>query len=160
MLTEFFTKNLDIVFFIYGLAFFTMGVAIFIHPRRESVFKLSGIIWLLAVFGLSHGFNEWLDMFDLIKANDSHLFDLIQLSVLTFSYIFLFEFGRRMMFLSFKNFFLNRWLTIILYCYLFVSVFLLPAEQPSIWPRYLLGFPGGLCRHSGFFVTIKITGRS
>jgi signal transduction histidine kinase len=150
MFTEFLTKNLDIVFFLYGLVFFTMGIAVFVHPRRGSIFKISDIIWLLALFGLTHGLNEWLDMFDLIKPNDSHLYDLIQLSVLTLSYVFFFEFGRRLMLLSFRLFFLTRWFTIILYFLLFVFIFLFPTRQPSVWPRYFLGFPAGLLTAFGF----------
>jgi hypothetical protein len=61
------TNNLDIIFFIYGLAFFVMGISILIVPKKESTFKLSGILWPLAWFGLIHGLNEWLDMWEMIK---------------------------------------------------------------------------------------------
>lgn len=150
MLTGFLTKNLDIVFFLYGLAFFTMGMAIFMHPRRQSNFKLSDIIWLLAFFGLTHGLNEWLDMFDLVKPNASLVFDFMQLTLLALSYVFFFEFGRRLMLLSFGGFFLNGLFASLLYCSLFLFILLFPTEAPSLWPRYLLGFPGGILTALGF----------
>ena len=148
MLAGFFHKNLDIVFFVYGLSFVLMGVAIIIQPRRESIFRLSDIIWLLAAFGLSHGLNEWLDMWAIIRGGHPTLFNLLRLALLTVSYIFLFEFGRRFIFLSVKNF-LNKWITILLCFSVLVLVCLLKYER-SIWPRYLLGFPGGLFGAIGF----------
>ncbi len=98
MLTDFFTRNLDIVFGIYGLSFFFMGIVILIQiqKRKDSSFKLSRVIGILAGFGLSHGLNEWLEMFAIIKGYHSEIFNLMQLMVLTLSYIFLFEFGRRL----------------------------------------------------------------
>jgi signal transduction histidine kinase len=152
MIRQIFLKNMDIVFFVYGFAFVTMGIAIFVHPRiKDSIFKLAGIIWLLGLFGLIHGFSEWLDMFDIIKKNDSHLYYLIRLSVLTVSYTFFFEFARRLMSLSFKSLLLNKWVGGSLYCFLLLLIFLLKTKEPSIWPRYLLGFPAGLLTAFGFF---------
>ena len=52
-----------VVFFIYGLAFFLMGVAILLQPRQGSVFKIENSLRLLAGFGLLHGLGEWADMF-------------------------------------------------------------------------------------------------
>jgi hypothetical protein len=57
------SDHMLVVFFIYGLAFFLMGVAILLQPRLGSVFKIENSLWLLAGFGLLHGLGEWMDMF-------------------------------------------------------------------------------------------------
>jgi signal transduction histidine kinase len=51
------------IWFVYGLAFFTLGLVIIVYPKRSSAFKLANYIWLMAGFGILHGINEWLDMF-------------------------------------------------------------------------------------------------
>ncbi|MFH0797390.1 MAG: ATP-binding protein [Candidatus Omnitrophota bacterium] len=150
MLPIFFIKNLDVVFFIYGLSFVVTGVAILVHPRsQDSLFRLSGIIWLLAEFGLSHGMNEWLDMFAIIRSSSSELFDQVRLILLTISYLFLFEFGRRFVGLSFKKFLPNQVSTVIL-SFLVLVLINIPECDQSIWPRYFLGLPGGLLTGTGF----------
>lgn len=41
---QFFQTNLDIVFFIYGMAFLIMGIAIILQPRKLSGLALAGNI--------------------------------------------------------------------------------------------------------------------
>jgi len=152
MLTQFFTSNLDVVFMVYGLSFVIMAVSILIQPRKESIFILSDILWILAGFGLTHGLNEWLDMFGIIAikvgGKDSNLFNFVRLIVLAVSYLFLLEFGRRLLLLKSKKY-LSCWLTFSL-CFLTVTFMLVSSQERSIWPRYFLGFPGALFSAVGF----------
>lgn len=153
MTLNFFTENLDIVFMIYGLSFIVMAIAILAQPHnKKSIFKLSGIIWLLALFGLLHGVSEWLDMFGLIEINghghNSAVFGFIKLMFLSVSYLFLFEFGRRLVILR-RGQFLPQWVTAA--CSLLTLVFIYNTNyEASIWPRYLLGLPGGILSALGF----------
>lgn len=64
---------MGIVFFIYGMAFFVMGISIMIQPKKGSAFSIADILWLLAGFGLVHGINEWLDMWAIIKGRSEFL---------------------------------------------------------------------------------------
>src|SRR5258708_25629675 len=57
------SDHMLVVFFSYGLAFFLLGIAILLQPKRGSAFKIGNSLWLLAGFGLLHGLNEWMDMF-------------------------------------------------------------------------------------------------
>jgi hypothetical protein len=57
------SNHMLVVFFCYGLAFFLLGIAILLQPKRGSAFKIGNSLWLLAGFGLLHGLNEWMDMF-------------------------------------------------------------------------------------------------
>lgn len=50
------------LYLLYGLAFFTLGVAILSRDIRFSELGIAGILWLLAVFGIIHGFHEWLEL--------------------------------------------------------------------------------------------------
>ncbi|NQU73095.1 MAG: HAMP domain-containing histidine kinase [Candidatus Omnitrophica bacterium] len=148
MMPDIFIKNLDIVFFIYGFSFVFMGVAVLSQPRRESMFSISKILWILAAFGLTHGLNEWLDMFAIIRGGHSNTFNLIRLTTLFVSYVFLFEFGRRCISLRYKKFF-NKWITVGL-CFLTLAFVFVSKHEKSICIRYFLGFPGGILSAFGF----------
>jgi hypothetical protein len=56
------------VFFLYGLAFFTMGVAVILETRCTSALPFGRQLPWLAAFGIVHGIVEWADMFLLISA--------------------------------------------------------------------------------------------
>ncbi len=159
-LSQFLQSNLDIVFFIYGFAFVVMGIAILAQPRKGSGFRLSNILWLLALFGITHGINEFLDMWAIIKGKHPTL-DLARWFILIISYFFLFEFGRRLFRLTKPESppyqkkiagLLVWWLSPV------IGVFILSAgfmsfdfwKAGNIWTRYLLGFPSGLLIGFGF----------
>lgn len=50
------------VYFIYGLAFFSMGLAMMFEARRSPLLADARALWPLALFGLVHGTHEWLEM--------------------------------------------------------------------------------------------------
>jgi len=50
------------VFFIYGLAFFSMGLAIMLESRRSPLLAEARALGLLALFGFLHGAHEWVEM--------------------------------------------------------------------------------------------------
>lgn len=55
--------DITLVYFIYGLAFFSMGLAMLLESNRSPLLAEARILWPLAVFGLVHGSHEWLEMF-------------------------------------------------------------------------------------------------
>ncbi len=155
-------SNLDVVFFIYGLAFVIMGLAIWIQPRKGSSFKLADVLWLLGGFGLIHGINEWLDMWIIIKGENFSL-DTIRSFVLVISFLFFFEFGRQIFRLSSLNpsslrvkiaRYLPWWLTWLLGIFILVFGFVSsnPWKTINIWSRYLLCFPAGIFIAFGLFL--------
>ncbi|MBU3954943.1 hypothetical protein KJ633_00610, partial [bacterium] len=161
LICQWFQSNMDIVFFIYGLAFVVMGLVIFIQPKKESGFKLAGILWLLAVFGVLHGINEWLDMWAILRGRNQTL-DIFRWSILVISYFFLFEFGRRLFRIGGPKCPLWRkeiakpfvwWLIPVIGLFILVSGFISTDfwKTGSTWARYLLGFPGGILIGFGFF---------
>ena len=51
-----------LVFFIYGLAFFSLGIALTLETGRAPLLVEKRILLPLAVFGLLHGAHEWLEI--------------------------------------------------------------------------------------------------
>ena len=87
---NFLSGQMDYIFFFYGLAFFVMGLLCLLLSKEQN----NRIEWFyLALFGLIHGVNEWLDMIAL-DVNDSRTFGYFRLVVLMISFIFLYEFAR------------------------------------------------------------------
>ncbi|WP_345788417.1 hypothetical protein, partial [Desulfosporosinus metallidurans] len=61
--------NLIIIYFGYGLAFFTMGLVILLQYKQFSRITLAKNMWLLGAFGITHGLAEWGVMFTSLKIN-------------------------------------------------------------------------------------------
>lgn len=55
-------ETLIIIYFFYGLAFYSMGLALFVESGRASELGFARSMRLLAGFGILHGIHEWLDM--------------------------------------------------------------------------------------------------
>ncbi len=51
-----------VVYFIYGLAFFSMGLAVMMEARRSPLLADAVVLGPLAFFGFVHGSHEWLEM--------------------------------------------------------------------------------------------------
>lgn len=67
-MTEFFRINLVVVQFLYGLIFFSLGLAIIIQPRRGSAYDLARQLNWLALFGILHAFADWGHIFIPLQA--------------------------------------------------------------------------------------------
>jgi len=87
-----------IIYFLYGLAFFSMGLAILLESGRASDMRLRRALAPLAGFGFIHAVHEWLEMFDI--ANLLHLgvqmhetWEALRLVFLAFSFLSLAAFG-------------------------------------------------------------------
>ena len=56
---------LFIVYFIYGLAFFSMGLILFLEAERTPALEQKRLLLPLSIFGILHGLHEWLEIFTL-----------------------------------------------------------------------------------------------
>ncbi|SCY93620.1 sensor histidine kinase [Alkaliphilus peptidifermentans] len=85
-----------VIFFIYGLAFFSMGLlALQQKKTKHSVLPLLNVIRYLGLFGLIHGITEWVIMLriaQLYQEYDIYLFGL-QILLNSISFVYLFIFG-------------------------------------------------------------------
>ena len=136
-----------LVWFIYGLAFFTLGLVILVYPKGGSRFELARHIWMVGVFGLVHGLNEWLDMFIHIGGPlPPDLLAQVRMLVLPISFFFLVQFGVTILWRDAKGRHFLRMIPVLL-AVAWLVLFLLcePSNRPvtgNIWSRYLLGTPG------------------
>ncbi|MDP1853973.1 MAG: ATP-binding protein [Candidatus Omnitrophota bacterium] len=162
MMKAFFQNNLDVVFFVYGLAFVFMGLAIFIQPRRGSSFKIAKVLKFLGGFGLIHGVNEWLDMWVIVKQGLKDIFwlEILRFSILIVSYYFLFEFGRRLLKISIKNTriasLFKPWLGVsAVVLILLLGYYSKDWQMASILSRYFLGFPASILTALSIFIYFR-----
>jgi signal transduction histidine kinase len=86
-----------IVYFAYGLSFFSMGLVLILESTRVSSPELIRLLRPLAIFGLLHGIHEWLEIY-LIQARRLQVdlptwMNWIQLAVLTASFTALAIYG-------------------------------------------------------------------
>lgn len=147
--TAWFQAHLELVYFAYGLAFVVMGIAVLVQPRGESRIPLSLTLGPLGLFGITHGLNEWLELWE-VAVGARLLPPWAAALWLTTSLLFLFEFGRRLLRLSAAG----GWGGAL---YLPVTALLAGAAAVTAEPaglatagRYVLGLPGGVMAGVGF----------
>src|SRR3990172_7085633 len=92
------TTSYVLIFFFYGLAFFSMGLAILLERGHGSNARLRLALAPLAAFGLIHGSHEWLEMFDRLEilpwAIPGHnAWELVRIVLLATSFLSLSMFG-------------------------------------------------------------------
>lgn len=165
MVYAFFQVNEPVVFFIYGLAFFMLGLSVALQTRKYSRLEMAQHLPWLAVFGITHGLTEWGYLFIPIQArylspSAIQVLDLVQLGLMAFSFVALFQFGLN---LVVPKHFSNRWrwaptvaMVLLWGGILILNNLLEPFTPPhlritgEIWVRILLGFPGSLLSAWGF----------
>ena len=166
---QFFETNETIVWFVYGLVFFTLGLAIALQSRSHSRLEMARYLGWLAAFGVTHGLHEWGGVFVPIQA--TYLPDaavsflvLLQTFLLGLSFAFLLQFGVELL--------RRRWPRLkVLPLVLFTGwllAFFVPgvvhtasvSEQQalaSIWARYLMGAPASILSAIGLQYQINTT---
>jgi signal transduction histidine kinase len=158
-ISAFFVRNIVVVFFLYGLAFFSMGLALVLAYRKTSEFKFAQAILPLAAFGVLHGIHEWIEMFQKIAVlvtghSPTMGEEIIRLAVLVGSFLMLIAFGTTLLGTNAKS----RWqryrplLSLIgLWAVglLVVTLIVTPPPdefiaQADVLARYTLGISGAL----------------
>ncbi len=155
-MVEFFQTNREIVFFIYGQAFFILGLAAALQSRKRSQIALAKHLWLLAAFGIVHGIYEWGAVF--IPIQQTYLMPdaidwlrLAQLTLETASFWALFQFGIELLALGWRDQRVRALPTLALGLWLAVIVIMRPDTDTSFpefrnladaLARYWLGVPG------------------
>ena len=177
LITDFLAANMILVFFINGLAFFVMGLAITLETRRPSKLKLAESLWLLAVFAYLRSLANWAEMFLLIQGQATLVSDNLPLQtakalLLPLSTMFLLQFGVKLIIAADQRHLWLRWVPLAL-----VSFWLLALIQAiyssskasaewllaaDVLARYLLYLPGSalsglaVLLHSRIFRKMKL----
>lgn len=90
--------QLAFVYFVYGLAFFSMGLAVALEGGRAADVRLRYALRPLIVFGVVHGAHEWFEMFQGLHLLPAQLaagpiWEALRLMLLAFSFLALATFG-------------------------------------------------------------------
>jgi signal transduction histidine kinase len=95
------TQWLFLIFFIYGLAFFGMGVSMALESGRRLALAEARVLRPLAAFGLIHGAHEWFESYLLqAQAVGAPVMDWVawvRLGMLSASFLCLFLFARNLL---------------------------------------------------------------
>lgn len=93
--------DIVLIFFIYGLAFFSMGIALFLETTRAPRLAERRVLQPLAVFGLLHGMHEWIEILLLqgvwLGVPFPEYLDWIRYALLVISFVPLVYFGLLML---------------------------------------------------------------
>jgi len=155
---NFFTINHDVIYFVYGLMFFVLGLAVALQSRLSSRLDLArSLIWL-AAFGFLHAFHEWGYLFIPLQAEYLppaiiQVLNYIHLLLLTASFTCLFEFGvvllepltrRRWLHMLTISLFVGWSLFVFLPLRRWMSDFDTWFASANALARYFIGLPGAL----------------
>ncbi len=142
------------IYFFYGLAFYSMGLALLVESGRSSELTLARPIRLLAGFGLLHGIHEWIDM---ARQGGQVCRDVdvptwvtwLQLALLVVSFLGLLAFGENLLQTTYHwRFTLGAW---GFYIFSSVAIYLVYGLNDQTWlagldvlARYIIGIPGAI----------------
>jgi len=160
------TSYITLIYFFYGLAFFSMGLAIMLELAHGSDQRLRHAFRPLAAFGILHGAHEWLEMWEIQGTLPGQyttpvLWGTIDISIFTFSFLSLAAFG---VFLIAKSEQAQRYSLLIpigLIALWGLGMLIIrskyPIEQDMIhvshaWTRYSLALPASLLACAGLIV--------
>jgi len=90
--------TIAVIFFFYGLAFYSMGLPIVLELGRASDMRMRHALIPLAGFAFLHGAHEWFEMFELLQVIPCEgvarcLFSGIRIALLAWSFMGLAAFG-------------------------------------------------------------------
>jgi len=149
---------MTLVFFVYGLAFFSMGLVMSFETGRSPILVERRFLIPLAVFGLLHGLHEWFEMFLLQSGgygvSDYSILAWLRIALLVASFSALLIFGLQLINPKRELFRKGypKWIGGMIVYILFILVL-----SGSIWishrdivahidmvARYLLAIPGSM----------------
>ena len=165
-LSSFLQANIIPIYFVYGLAHFVIGIAVALETGRASQLRLSRALPLLAAFGITHGINEWIEMFSMISAQISTLAqeplwaESLKLGWKALSFLFLLAFGASLLdsLASGRSRWRRRLLpgAFAIYGLGVLAIYLrVPPNDASqsaiaeIWTNYSLGIPSAIVAMAG-----------
>ncbi len=157
-----------LIYFFYGLAFFSMGLLVMIEGGRSSDARLRRALRPLAAFGLVHAATEWIEMIEAVallggSAIPNWLF-ILRLAMLAFSFLSLAAFGSYLLVVS-----RTAWRLILLVplgleavwvigLILLKGHFAVPVlwDVADVWTRYSLAIPAALLAAVGLIIQQRV----
>ena len=159
--------SLALIYFFYGLAFFSMGLIVAIEGGRARDDRLRKGLRPLAVFGLIHGVHEWLDMFlilDLLPGAP-WIWESIRLALLAFSFLSLTAFGVSLLSPTEQIRRLSLIVPLAQAAIWGFGLFYFRGQYTfdyglwavaDVWTRYVIGIPGALIACAGLLAQQRV----
>lgn len=168
------STQLVLVFFLYGLAFFSMGLAVALEGGRGSDPRLRHALRPLAGYGLIHGAHEWVEMFQGVhiipSSNDlGYLFEAARIILLALSFISLSAFGASLLSPSERIRRISLLLPLVQISIWGFGLLVLKGQYPygkemwdvaDVWSRYVLGVPSALVATAGLVAQQRVFRRA
>lgn len=160
-MTHWIHENLEIIQFVYGLSFFSLGLVISVQPWMYSRYRFAKELWALAAFAFIHAFADWGLLFIPLHAlpDESRLIAVLwglRTMIGAISFGFLLHFGVKLISARWPwRWKLESWVAPLLTLGWLVAFFIFPVVQEEagvrqwywiseVWSRYLLGLPAGV----------------
>ncbi|GAB4504964.1 MAG: hypothetical protein Fur0043_19590 [Anaerolineales bacterium] len=156
--------SIVIIYFFYGLAFFSMGLLVALERNRASDKRLYKALGPLAGFGIVHGVHEWIEMFEKMEHLLGHsqllVPEFIRLSILAISFVSLIAFGTYLLAHTETAQRLVLLIPLGLETLWVFGLLMLQRHYSSdelwavsdVWTRYTLAIPGGILAAIGLIV--------
>jgi two-component system CheB/CheR fusion protein len=152
---------LDVILQFLGLSFLFLGLLVLVWPKYEDEFSFARTLRFLGAFGLTHGFVEWMELWREVHGNVP-FYDAVKPYILLLSFLFLFEFGRRLIrsnlssraLSSLPGQLLSPWIyTVMLGAIAYGTAFSTHNLQDlTVLSQYIFGFSGAVLSGIGFFI--------
>ena len=154
---------LIVIYFFYGLAFFSMGLLVAMEGGRSTDARLRMALRPLAGFGLVHAAHEWLSMFTAMGHIDQGLSAIVSffsLTLLAFSFLSLAAFGAYLVLGSESTWRVSLIIPLALEAVWvfgllsFKGKYLVPnlIIIADVWTRYSIAIPASLLAAAGLIV--------
>jgi signal transduction histidine kinase len=152
-----------VIYFFYGLAFFSMGLLVAMEGGRSTDARLRMALRPLAGFGLAHSAHEWLEMFKAMGHFPSYFFrfeDILSLTLLAFSFLSLAAFGAYLVLGRESTWRVSLIIPLALEATWVFGLIAFKGRYPQneiaaiadVWTRYSLAIPAGLLAAAGLIV--------
>jgi signal transduction histidine kinase len=160
-----------VIYFFYGLAFFSMGLLVAMEGGRSTDARLRMALRPLAGFGLVHSAHEWLEMFKVMGHFSSFFFrfgDFLSLTLLAFSFLSLAAFGAYLVLGSESTWRVSLIIPLGLEAIWVYGLITFKGQYlqeeiaaiADVWTRYSLAIPAGLLAAAGLVVQQRAFRRS
>ena len=155
--------TIALIYFIYGLAFFSMGLAVTLEAGRGSDERLRWALRPLAGFALLHGGHEFLEMFELLKVlplqYSAPLFwTSLRVGLLAYSFLSLAAFGAALLTPNERMRRLSLMVPLAMATFWGFGLLILRSRialgselwaAADVWTRYVLAIPSALMASAG-----------
>lgn len=149
------------IFLFYGLAFFSMGLAIMLEIGHGTDPRLKHALRPLASFGLLHGVHEWIEMLELLEVLPGYqtaelLWSGVRTGLLAFSFLSLGAFGASLLAGDEKRRRLSWLVPVVMSGIWGLGVLILRGQYwariwdvADVWTRYALAIPASVLACAG-----------